>query len=155
MFRLGKQLRFALATSVVTLLSAGYATAQGRTAQAQQKPQRHEAAPQVTAVSLRPVKFRVGQTCPANPTLYGAIRTNGATTVKYSWLSSGGKRRSPREIKFTAAGLQTVTTNWKLGVPGEKVDEWIQFETLAPNPMTSQKVDLRFTCTGTPSRSKK
>lgn len=147
-------LRFVFAACAVFLLCAGAAGAQTRTAQAQPRPKSPEAGPQVTAVSVRPVKFRVGQPCPANPTIYGTIWTNGTTTVTYQWLGSGGKTWPKRNLKVTGTGPQSVTINWKLGAPGEKVNEWIQLQILSPNRMTSNKVTLEFTC-GSKPKSKK
>jgi hypothetical protein len=146
MFRVKGRLGFALRCSLAVLLCTGFATAQGPTSQAQPHPKRPRAGPQVTAVTVRPVKFRLDQPCPVNPTIFGTIQTNGVTTVTYQWVGSGGKTWPKRNLKFTAAGTQSVTVNWKMGSPGKKVDEWIELQILSPNRLTSNKVILELTC---------
>jgi hypothetical protein len=139
-----RQLRFAVAVCATLVVWAGSAAAQS--SGAQPHPKRPIAGPEVTAVSLRPVKTRIGEPCPANPTFYGEIVTNGATTVKYTWVSSDGRSWPTRNLKFTSATTQSVSESWKLGAPGKKVNKWIQLQTLSPNRKNSNKVDYVLNC---------
>lgn len=129
-------------------------TATAQSSQAQPRPKRPIAGPEVTAVQVRPIKTRVGQPCPGNFAFYGAIYTNGKTTVTYQWVGSGGKTWPQRNLKFAAAGVKSVNQPWRLGAPGEKVDKWMELQILDPNRMTSNRVTLDFTCGGKPQRHK-
>lgn len=152
MVRVTRQLPFTALASAMFLLStlsiqAGSPQPQPTpTAKAQATPKRPRAAPEVIGVQLRPIKMRVGQPCPTNSTFYGAITTNGAITVQYTWASSNGRSWPTRNLKFLAAGTKSVNVTWKLGKPGQKVDEWLELQIVAPNRMTSSKAIENFTC---------
>lgn len=150
MLSVGKSLRIALAGGVAFLLLAGTGATQNPREEAQPKP-KHEAAPEkVTSASIRPIKFRVGESCPLDPKFYATIETNGATTVQYEWLRSSGKLLPEETLKFAAAASKQVTWSWKLGAPGKKVNEWVQLQILSPNRLTSNKVPVAFTCASDP-----
>jgi hypothetical protein len=144
MFRFPMRVWLGVAVSAVTWLGAGVVVAQS--SGAQPHPKHPIAGPVVTAVSLRPVKTRVGEPCPANPTFYGEIATDGATTVKYTWVSSDGRSWPTRNLKFTSATTQSVSESWKLGAPGKHVNKWIELQILSPNRKTSNKVDYVLNC---------
>lgn len=110
------------------------------------QPTKPKGGTEVTGVELRPVKTRVGQTCPANLTFYGSITTSGATTVEYTFASSDGRAWPKRNLKFAAAGTKGVSQNWKLGQPGKKVDKWLQLEVLSPNRMKSKEAPVTLNC---------
>lgn len=146
MLSVGKSLRIAVAGGVAFLLLTGTGATQNPREEAQPKP-KHEAAPEkVTKATIRPIKFRVGETCPLDPTFRGTIETNGATTVQYEWLRSSGKLLPEETLKFATAGSKVVTWSWKLGAPGKRVNEWVELQILSPNRLTSNKVPLEFTC---------
>lgn len=128
------------------LLCLGVTGQQTPNAGAPQPRQGREAAPQVTAASIRAVKTRVGQPCPTHTPLYGTITTNGKTTVKYTWVSTDGKKWPTRDLTFNAAGSKSVTETWELGEPGKKVDQSVQLKILSPNRLTSPKMTMDFTC---------
>ena len=144
MAQLTRQLRFLVMTCAIFTLS--FVSMAAQTSKAQPTPPKPRAAPEVTSVELRPVKTRFGQPCPIDLNFYGAITTNGATTVEYTWVSSGGRSWPTRKINFTAAGTKSVNESWKLGKPGEKVDEWMHIKVLSPNHMLSTKVTESFPC---------
>ena len=144
MSRFPGQLQFAGAICAVLLFWTGAATAQN--SGAQPHPKHPIAGPEVTAVTLRPIKFRVGESCSTDTTIHGEITTNGATTVSYTWISSDGRSWPHRNLKFASATQRQVTENWKLGGPGKKVNKWIQLQILSPNRTLSNKLDLDFTC---------
>jgi hypothetical protein len=152
MVELTRRLRFAVLACAVLLAAAAPITAQSGGAmptpasQAQPTPNKPRAGAEVTKVQLRPIKRRVGEPCPANMTFRGAITTNGATTVEYTWLSSDGRSWPTRNLKFAAAGTQSVTESWKLGQPGKTVEVWIQMQIVSPNRTFSNKVTENFTC---------
>jgi len=146
MFELSKaKQRFALAVLSIFLLSGSIAA---QSAAAQPRPTRPVAGPKVTAVSVRPHKTGVTPIpCPASPTLYGTIYTNGATSVKYTWVTSDGKSWPEKTVKVTSTKMAGVNVTWKLGKPGEKnVKAWIQLQTVDPNPMLSTKMSFEFHC---------
>jgi hypothetical protein len=129
---------------VLIALWTGAAAAQN--SGAQPHPKHPIAGPEVTTAELRPIKFRVGETCPTDTTIYGEIYTNGATAVKYTWVSSDGRSWPTRDLNFTSATHKEATEKWKLGAPGKKVNKWIKLQILSPNRLLSNKVDLDFTC---------
>ena len=61
-------------------------------------------------------------------------------------VTSDGKSWSNRTLKFGGKGLQSVTTDWKVGLPGKTVNAWIQLKTLAPNQKTSSKTSFLLHC---------
>jgi hypothetical protein len=128
------------------IFTLSFVSMAAQTSKAQPTPPRPRAAPEVTSVELRPVKTRFGQPCPIDLNFYGAITTNGAATVEYTWVSSDGRSWPTRKINFTAAGTKSVNESWKLGKPGQKVDEWMQIKVLSPNHMLSTKVTESFPC---------
>lgn len=150
MFRAQRVLRFILAGGMAILLWAGTAQTRNQeqpSAAAQQKPKGPQASPEkVTSATIRPIKFRVGESCPLDPKFSATIETNGATTVQYEWLRSSEKLLPEENLKFTAAGSKQVTWSWKLGAPGKKVNEWVQLQILSPNRLISNKVPVEFTC---------
>jgi hypothetical protein len=137
--------RFALVAMFLFLLVGSVAA---QSAQAQPRPPRPAAGPEVTAVSVRPLKTSAKpKPCPADPTLFGTIYTNGATDVKYTWVTSDGKSWPDKTVKVTSSKLAGVSTSWKLGKPGEKnVKAWIQLKVIDPNPMLSTKMSFEFHC---------
>jgi hypothetical protein len=146
------RLRFAALACAVVLQSAWAITAQSSGAQptptskAQPTPKKPRAGAEVTKIRLRPIKTRVGEPCPANLTFRGAITTNGATTVEFTWVSSDGRSWPTRSLKFTDAGTQSVSQSWKLGKRGKKVDEWLQLEVVSPNRMKSKEAPVTLNC---------
>lgn len=152
MTRFNQLLRSAVFGSAFLLLSSATIPASPSqpaptpTAKAQPTPKRQRAGPEVTAVELRPVKTRVGQSCPANLTFYGSITTNGATNVEYTWASSDGRSWPTRNLKFASAGTKSVSQNWKLGQPGKKVNKWLQLRIVSPNKMTSSEAPVTLNC---------
>lgn len=144
--RFNRQLRFVVALCAVSLLWAMAPTKGSPTFTANAQPTRPKAGDEVIGVELRPVKTRVGQTCPANLTFYGSITTNGATTVEYLFVSSDGRSWPKRTLKFSAGGTKGVSQNWKLGQPGKKVDKWLQLEILSPNRVKSKQAPVTLNC---------
>jgi hypothetical protein len=140
-----KKQRFVFAALSIFLLCGAMAA---QTAQAQSGPSRPTAGPKVTAVSVRPLKTSAKpKPCPADPTLFGTIYTNGATDVKYTWVTSDGKSWPDKTVKVTSSKLAGVSTSWKLGKPGEKnVKAWIQLKVIDPNPALSTKMSFEFHC---------
>jgi hypothetical protein len=101
----------------------------------------------VTAVSLRPHKTGAQKIkCPAKPTFYGEITTDGPAVVKYTWVSSDGRSWPQTSLTFAAKGTKSVSVTWELGKPGHDVNAWIQLEVLSPNKVESAKAMFSFHC---------
>jgi hypothetical protein len=81
MVELARRMRFLAITCAVFTLS--FVPMAAQTSKAQPTPPRPQVGPEVTNVELRPVKTRFGQPCPIDLKFYGAITTNGPTTVEY------------------------------------------------------------------------
>jgi hypothetical protein len=146
MFELSKEKAPFIAAALGLFLLPGSIAAQS--AKAQPRPPEPKKGPEVTGVQVRPLKTRVTPiTCPADFSILGEITTNGATTVKYTWVTSDGKSWPDKTLKFTALGVQGVTLNWKPGKPGKKnVKAWVQLKIIDPNPMISTKMSFEFHC---------
>ena len=136
--------------SAVTALAMFLLTAaaqQQPSAKAQQRPPRPESAYQVVSVELRPLKTGPRPvTCPAKPTFYGTIDTNGPVVVKYTWLTSDGKSWPTQVLRFSAKGQKSVTKVWRVGARGKTVNAWIQLKVISPNEMVSTKTSVTLNC---------
>jgi hypothetical protein len=101
----------------------------------------------VTGVQLRPLKTGPQKIkCPAKPTFYGTITTDGPAKVKYTWVSSDGRSWPETTLTFGAKGTKSVSVVWELGKPGQNVNAWIQLEALSPNKVESTKTTFSFRC---------
>lgn len=115
------------------------------TAGATPRPKKPEAGIHITSVSVRGVKTKASERCPATIHLAGGIATNGATHVKYAWETSRG--RLPEEsLEFEEAVTKGVTYDWKVGAPGQHVDDWIQLMALSPTAKESRRIKIAFRC---------
>jgi hypothetical protein len=120
------------------------------TTSAQQHPPKPVAPAAVTAITLRPIKTRMDEPCPAHLKVLADLETNGATTVKYTWISSEGESWPESTVNFTAATTQSVSTDWTIGKPGAKLDAWVQLSVLAPNRKLSEKLPVGLSCAKAP-----
>ena len=140
-----KQWRLAYAPLFLLVISALMAT--GQSSKPQPHPNRPAAGPEVTTIVLRPIKTSIKKySCPAAFTLRGQIYTNGATKVKYTWVSSDGRTWPQHSVTFKAAGQQSVAEPAKFGAPGKKVDDSIQLSVLSPNAKLPKTIVLAFAC---------
>lgn len=131
-----------LGTFLVSIPSTGT-----QSLKAQPRPPKPEAAGKVTGLELRPLKTSAWPVpCPAKPSFFGTITTDGPAEVTYTWVSSDGKSWPHHTVKFGGKGLQGVSTDWKVGGPGKTVKAWIQLKTLAPNEKTSSKTSFVLHC---------
>ena len=69
----------------------------------------------ITNVELRPDTPELSGPCPLNVTFKGVIEASGPGKVQYTFTRSDGATSPTHTLGFTAAGSQTVTTDWTLG----------------------------------------
>ena len=100
----------------------------------------------VTDAKLKPDEMKVSGKCPALINFRGAITTNGAGTVRYVFVRSDGALSPIQTLTFTAAGTQTVATNWTLGDAGlTNYAGWQIIKIISPNELMSQQDAGSFT----------
>jgi hypothetical protein len=113
------------------------------------------------SVSAQTFVFRVTDTflkadnpqsgrCPATVTFHGYITANGPGTVRYTIAHSIGPGvphdAGTREMIFTAAGTQRISTTWTFSDLGtaSHYDGWEAIRILSPTPMESSHVTGAF-----------
>ncbi len=84
--------------------------------------------------------------CPFQENFSGAITTNGATQVTYTWTSSDNSTWPKATLRFNGAGTQTVSEAWRLGAAGQNVNGWVRLKVLSPNAYTSNQASFSFRC---------
>jgi hypothetical protein len=126
--------------------SSGHSGAATPSMQPQTRPTRIAKGAEVTAISLRSVKLAKSESCPLHLTMVGEIRTNGATAVRYTWISSDGRSWPKSTENFTEAATQSVSTDWTVGKPRAMVKAWIQLSVVSPNPKLSKRIPITFAC---------
>ncbi len=118
-----------------------------QSASAQSKPKHPPKVPVVTALKLRPIKTSTKKyTCPAAFTLSAEILTNGATKVKYTFVSSDGRSWPQHTLTFASASQQSVSQSFKVGSAGKNVNDSIQLSILSPNSLLSNTIVLALAC---------
>lgn len=76
--------------------------------------------------------------------LTGTISTNGPATVHYRWVCSDGEKGYNEELKFPAAGTNTLTATYftPTQIAGQARHIWVAIEIISPNRVTSNKVNI-------------
>lgn len=95
----------------------------------------------VTDASLKPLEPKSDGPCPVTVRFSGSITTNGPGTVKYTFTRSDGATASVSILEFKAAGTQSVSTDWTLGVAQTPLafDGWQTITILSPNEFESSR----------------
>jgi hypothetical protein len=88
----------------------------------------------------------VSARCPIQENFNGTITTNGAANVTYTWTSSDNSTWPQGTLRFTGAGTQKVSENWRLGAPGQTVNGWVRLKVLSPNAYMSNQAPFSFRC---------
>lgn len=81
--------------------------------------------------------------CPKTVTFNGAITTNGAAEVKYTWVSMDGGTWPEHTIKFAKAGTEKVTES--RSAPSNQTG-WMQLKVVSPNALLSPRANYRVSC---------
>ena len=149
MSKLSKQ----ICLSVVLMFSlAALCAAQQPSAKAQPRPTPPRAAAgRVTRASLA-ATIPARANCPITMHFNGTITTNGATDVKYTWVSSDGGTWPETTLHFAKAGSEKVSQQLEQGAPGSNVHGWLQLKVVSPNALLSNKVNHNVTCNPAPKR---
>jgi hypothetical protein len=100
----------------------------------------------VTGVVLRPIKTLKGEKCPEDFAVIGDMATDGAASVKYTWISSDGGAWPESTLVFTGATAQSVSSKWILGGPGTNTDHWLQLSVVSPNKKLSKRIRVDLAC---------
>ena len=83
--------------------------------------------------------------CPADYTVRGKIRTEGATTVRYRFRRQDGVASPIRVARFRSGGLHTVRHTWHLT---RSVDTRVRLEVLEPRRVYSPYRKMEVRCRG-------
>lgn len=135
-----KQYRFA---AMAAFLLATFCAAQQPTAKAPPRPPRPESRFRVTRAILRATVSGGAGGCPKTVTFNGAITTNGAADVKYTWVSMDGGTWPEHVIKFSKAGTEKVTES--RSAPSNQTG-WMQIKVVSPNAFLSPRANYRVLC---------
>jgi len=88
--------------------------------------------------------------CPANVTYtaYATITTNGPMSIKYRWIQSDGNDGVTGKLEFETAGVQTVSTTWKLHLGSSPNDHrWFALVIVDPAPQEFYPgIGFEYTC---------
>ncbi len=136
-------LYFVLALSLISICAAQ----QKPTAAAQPRPTQPRAPVRVTAAHLAGMHIPPRAACPVKMHFVGTITTNGATEVKYTWVSSDGGTWPEGTLRFGKAGTEKVSQELEQGAPGQNVHGWLQLKVLSPNTLLSNRVTHNVICT--------
>jgi hypothetical protein len=126
-------------------LMAEVAAAQSTNAR-RRPPRPRERDGKVIAVQLKTRKSGRSMKCPADFSDIGAITTDGPAEVKYTWVSSDGRRWPEHALKFGRGGQTSVSINWRVGEPGETAHVWLQLKAISPNEVLSNKSPFFVDC---------
>lgn len=97
----------------------------------------------VTRATLAVTNPSAGKPCPQTLNFNGSITTNGAASVKYTWVSSDGSTWPEHTLNFAKAGTERATETWQLGATNTV---WVQLKVLSPNAVLSNRATARVTC---------
>ena len=81
--------------------------------------------------------------CPKTFNFSAVITVNGPGTVTYKWERSDGAIAPDESITFAAAGSQTVTDSWTIGI---SYSGWERVHILTPNDSLSNQANFTLTC---------
>ncbi|HEY6305234.1 MAG TPA: hypothetical protein VI488_02095 [Candidatus Angelobacter sp.] len=84
--------------------------------------------------------------CPMQENFNGAITTNGAAQVTYTWTSSDNSTWPQGTLQFASAGTKAVRETWKLGAAGQMTNGWVRLKVLSPNAYMSNQAQFNFRC---------
>ncbi|HWX53892.1 MAG TPA: hypothetical protein VN176_04795 [Verrucomicrobiae bacterium] len=160
--------RASLSTRFLTLLLAAISSAVapqaqpvGRLLDSSQAPESKAAhaqssqTPRVTPITGRAVDAQLSARaanpdrtgpCPAQENFTGAITTNGAAEVTYTWVSFDRATWPQVKLHFSGPGTQSVSEHAKIGAAGQTVHGWMQLKVLSPNPLVSPRAQYTMTC---------
>ena len=80
-------------------------------------------------------------------TVNATITTNGPVDVYYRWLQKDGNdMKTPRLLKFTEAGSQTLSREWKLHLADSPGTKWMQIIITEPEYHEYDKATWVFEC---------
>jgi hypothetical protein len=154
--KLSKQVCLSLMTvfSLLTLSAAQKPTTSATpTSQAQPRPQPPQRrAGRATRATLTVAKVPRQAPCPVKLHFTGTITTDGATEVKYTWVSFDGGTWATSTLNFTGPGTQKVGQEWQLGGAGQTVHGWLQLKVTSPDSLVSTKAPFTVVCGGSARR---
>jgi len=80
-------------------------------------------------------------------TVYATITTNGPVDVYYRWLQKDGNdMKTPHLLKFTEAGSQTISREWKFHLADSPGTKWMQIIITEPEYHEYDKATWVFDC---------
>jgi hypothetical protein len=80
-------------------------------------------------------------------TFTAKIYVNAATNVAYTWLRSDNATSPTVFLNFTGAGMQTVTTTWKMTEEnGEHYSGWQRVKVTSPNDALGNQAEFTLAC---------
>ena len=97
----------------------------------------------VTSVTASVTPSYFYGTCPKMFNFSAVITVNGPGTVTYKWERSDGAIAPDESITFAAAGSQTVTDSWTIGI---SYSGWERVHILTPNDSLSNQANFTLTC---------
>jgi hypothetical protein len=116
---------------------------------AQKKPAQRNPNVRVTSVQLHvdPVFRNYKGACPVRVIFNGAITTNGATDVGYTFEASDGRRFTGHRLQFRGNG--TLATDQQAWEVGHDFSGWLALKPAAPfNYIESTRAFFTVKCTG-------
>lgn len=86
--------------------------------------------------------------CPRNVwyTVYATITTNGPYEFNYYWEQSDGNGSGLKTMKFTDAGSQTISREWKVGAGDSPNPRWMQIIVTEPSSQEYEKFVFQNNC---------
>ena len=97
----------------------------------------------VTSVTASVTPSSFTGACPKTFNFSAVITVNGPGTVTYKWERSDGAIAPDESITFAAAGSQTVTDSWTIGI---SYSGWERVHILTPNDSLSNQANFTLTC---------
>jgi len=105
-----------------------------------------KSAGKVTGVTatVTPVSYTATGTCDKTFTFKGAIKTDGAAKVTYTWIRSDQAKGPNLTLTFTAAGTKPVSNDtWDIA---QSYKGWEAIEIISPVKMTSIHAAFTLNC---------
>lgn len=98
------------------------------------------------SAKLRPERSKIESACPIRVNFNGYIKTNGAGTIKYTFVRSDGATAPVYTLEFREAGALPIATDWTLGDASALpfYEGWQTLKILSPNEMETKSGEARF-----------
>jgi hypothetical protein len=86
--------------------------------------------------------------CPRNIwyTVNATITVSGPSVISYYWDQSDGNESGIQTLRFTQAGSQTVSRDWKVGLTDSQNDRWMRIIVAEPDYVEYDKAVWAFPC---------